>query len=212
VFDGPDLSVLLRASEGATWIDPGPSPDVSKLPGASFVGQLAYETQGIVVRAGCVRGPSDRFAPGIEGVLFERATFLVNKVAGVTPAELFVTSTTTDAPVLEQRLLGHERNGGELAIKHALTFVGADSDVLLCSVVCVGRTATGAGGQGDGPCARALDGFTIAGTPAPPPDPSLLVRSVFYVAEHPSSVLAGLALAGALAIAALLRFRPYPRP
>src|SRR4051794_20837557 len=69
------------------------TPDVSKLPGAKIVADVAFAGDGVVVRAGCARGPSDRFAKGIEDVLLDRATAFALKAAGAAPSEIAITDS-----------------------------------------------------------------------------------------------------------------------
>ena len=59
-----------------------PQPDVSRLPGASIIALRGWDGEGAIVRAGCVRGPSSRFAPGIEEVLYEHPAIELAAVVG----------------------------------------------------------------------------------------------------------------------------------
>src|SRR6185369_15826152 len=89
-----------------------------------------------VVRAACVLAPSDRWAPGLEGLILGRATQLVS-------AELRAPVDGWDAgPIVasgnrfEQRVSGRAGEREIAAVAHTLGFVGADHEVLVCSIAC----------------------------------------------------------------------------
>ena len=200
----PDVTVDLDPSLAPRELT---EPDVSKLPGARLVASFAVDGGGLEVSGGCVRAPSGRFVPGIEGVLFERATALVLRTSKLDPTELAVSKSSADeAGLFTQRLEGHttERT---LGIAHLLTFVGADRDALLCTVVCSSPSE-----RGSGECAPVLETLRIVGSHAPPPDPGLLARTLFLAADHPRPALATLGVVAALIIAWVLARRPRPRP
>jgi len=176
------------------------TPDVSRMPGAVLVASVVYgAAPGTRVRAGCARGPSDRFAKGIEDVLFDRATSFALATEGVTPDELAVVD---GGGAIEDGLVSQHRSGKAkvepgaperaIALEHVLTFAGRDRDVLLCSVLCVGPRTS---------CEDVSRSLHVEGAHALPPPPSLLTRSVFFAADHPLVALAlvGLVFVGASA-------------
>jgi hypothetical protein len=182
-------------------------PDVSKLPGARFVAGLAIFDEGIDLSGGCVRAPSDRFVPGIESVLFERATSLALRASALTPTELATTKSSSDPSGLYTRTLEGRTAEKSIGIAHVLTFAGSDRDALLCTLVCSSPTD-----RGNSDCTETLASLRIVGAHAPPPDPSLLARTLFLAADHPKPALASLAVVTALIIVWVLARRPRPRP
>jgi hypothetical protein len=208
---GPDgLQLLLGTTEFELFVQvpPGwralspeelPAIDVSRLPGAEVAAIGGWDGPAAILRAGCARGPSTRFAPGIEEVLFEKATWLALTRAGVRPAELGVTHAQDGERSFVRVLEGRE---GEATVRleHLILFAGEDSDVILCSTLCRGGACAGAGQ------------LEIQGTTAPLPTPSLLVRGAVWAAGDPWVALGAVGFAAALVVALILWRRPYPRP
>lgn len=181
-----------------------PTIDVSKLPGARVVGRLHGADEGATIDAGCVRAPSDRFVPGIESVLFERATALALRTSSAMDARLVV----TDEREIEPGLVLSQRSGpsGErtVTLRHLLTFVGKDRDALLCSVSCVES-------EGQKACAAAVGSFAIEGPHMGPPEPGWLARSLFWSVDH-AEIAAGVgAMAVLLGVIWILWRRPRGR-
>jgi len=177
--------------------------DVSKLPGAEVVAFERFDGgAGATTLVGCVRGPSDRFAPGIESVLFERATSLALRALAVVPSELAV-ARHHDEPRWSEQVSRGRAQGAELVVHHILTFAGDDRDVLVCSLAC----------HGDGCVTNARTAsLVIEGTPPEPPRANPMLRTIFLVTEHPGVSL-GIALGLLLATVAIILWRrPYPRP
>ena len=173
--------------------------DVSKLPGARLVARDTRRSEALSVDVGCVRGPSDRYAPGIEGTLFEKATHLAVRTGALAPDELAVSATRTEPPVLGQVLLG--KSGAKaIRIEHALAFVGEDSDVLLCTITCAGDDA-----------ACSATSLVIEGALAAPPTPSAAVRLALAAGESPGAALAILAAISLAVVSVVLARRPRPR-
>lgn len=200
LFREGDLRVAWEAPPGLAPV-PRDAPDVSALPGARVVAQASYGDASTIALAGCVRGPSDRFVAGLEGVLFDKATWLVLRAVDAQPIELAVTATggsIADGYILEDRV-GKVRDGA-LTIRSALTFVGGDRDVLLCAAACVTRA--------DAPCAASTTTLHADGEHGPPPDPALWMRAVFYAAEHPLEVGAAFAVLFIAVAVVLVRRRP----
>jgi hypothetical protein len=179
-----------------------PQPDVSRLPGASIIALRGWDGGDAIVRAGCVRGPSSRFAPGIEEVLFEKATWLTLTRAGVEPASVrLLSSENGERSFL--RVLGGRDGEKATHLEHLIVFAGDDRDVILCSALCRGPAAI---------CEEGTATLAIEGSSAPLPRPSLLVQSALWAAGDPTTALGVVAGAAVLVIVVLLWKRPYPRP
>lgn len=173
------------------------SVDVSRLPGAEVVVLARFDAPSFVAYMGCARGASGRFAPGLEGVLFDRAMGLAFKTMSLSPAHTHIVSETSDGTRFEQVVEGAPND--LLRVHQLITFAGDDRDLLLCSVVCSG---TG--------CSESR--LTVQGSPPAAPPPNVVLRSVFFAAEHPAGVLGGVTVLAALLVGLLLWKRPYPRP
>jgi hypothetical protein len=199
LFDEAGLSLRFELPAEARPVDVAGLPpiDVSRLPGASLVGRVAFETDALRAGGGCARGPSDRFVPGIEGVLFEKATWFALRGAALEPVGLEQRGAES-APSLERRTLRGRDGERVVVVEHVLSFVGPDSDVLLCSTVCVGDAAG---------CERAAR-IEVEGAPSPPPTPALWMRAALGAIEHPHASLVGLGLAAAGVVALVLAKRP----
>ena len=177
-----------------------PRPDVSRLPGAALLSVRGWDTAETIVRAGCVGGPSSRYAPGIEDVLFEKATWMTLTRAGLHPEQLGQTAAVDTDRTFQRTLEGVE-GGASVRIEHALAFDGPDRSVLFCSALCRGEASA---------CKEVT--LVIEGASAPPPRPSLVVRSALLAAEMPMVFFAGAAALVVAAVALILWRRPYPRP
>lgn len=195
---------LLEAEAHSILVDaPGaaasrtPAPDVSKLAGAKVVAWLEREDGSSHSVAGCIRGPSDRFAPGLEDVLFERATWLALSSLSVAPRELALTAQHATTSGFDQTKKG-KTDRGTFIVSHAITFDGEARDLLLCSVACEG----------------ACDGVAlgIEGSPPPVPPPNVLVRSFLWASERPRISLGALGALVLLVTALVLWRRPRPKP
>jgi hypothetical protein len=193
------LRIGFDPPEGAAALDAAALPklDVSRLPGAEVVSRLAFEAPSARAGGGCARGSSGRFVPGIEGVLFEKATWFALQGAELSPDTLEVRTSETTAGVTRQSLRGR-RGSDTVAIEHLLGFAGPDSDVVLCSTVCVGEAAI----------CESASRIELEGTPAPAPAPGLLLRSALAAVEHPVEAALGLGVGGVLVVALLLAKRP----
>jgi hypothetical protein len=195
LFEAEKHSILVDATGDSALRTP--APDVSKLAGAKVVAWIEREDAGSHTIAGCIRGPSDRFAPGIEDVLFERATWLAQSSLGVQPRELAATSQHATATGFDQVKTG-KVDRGAFIVAHVITFDGEARDLLLCSVAC------------EGVC----DGVTLSveGEPPPVPPPNVLIRSFLWAAERPRFSLGALGALVLLVTAVILWRRPRPRP
>ena len=188
-------SIVVRAPGAA--VTRTPAPDVSKLAGAKVVAWLELDEPSSHTVAGCIRGPSDRFAPGIEDVLFERATWLAQSSLTARPRELSTTSQHATATGFDQTKVG-KVDRGTFIVSHVITFDGEASDLLLCSLAC------------EGTC----DDVTLAieGTPPAVPPPNVFVRGFLWAAERPRVSLGVLGALVLLVVAVILWRRPRPRP
>ncbi|MFO0550310.1 MAG: hypothetical protein U0271_18090 [Polyangiaceae bacterium] len=180
--------------------DTTPPFDVSKLAGARFIGVVRADNAESRMVAGCVRGPASRFAPGIENVLFEHATYRALAAVEASPLELAV-ERSVELPAHYERLSRGRTREGALTLHHVLTFTndGDGRDLLLCTLAC----------RGPG-CEQAE--LVIAGSPPDPPPPNLLIRGVFGAFAHPGAVLAVAAALALVVVAWILKRRPSPRP
>jgi hypothetical protein len=192
--DGYDVRVELPASTRVN--PPLSSVDVSRLPGARVVALADFREGPLVAWAGCVRGPSSRFASGLEGVLFDRAQGVA--LAAVPGKDVRVTREAALDRSSVRRAEGTSERG-PLVVDQVLAFEGPERDLLLCSVVCAGAGCEDARVRFDGSLPE-------------PPAPNLVVRAFFYTAENPFPVL-GAATAVLVAIVVFVLWRrPYPRP
>ncbi len=200
IFDDGSFAVrvVVAAPAGAVEAEGVPRPDVSRLPGAVLVSARGWDGPGLMLRAGCARGPSGRFAPGLEEVLFEKATWLTLTTASIAPEGLHQVGAAATERTFSRELAG-TTDRGAIRLTHVIAFSGEDRDLVLCSAVCAG---TG--------CADLA--LELEGTSAPPPDPSWVVRGILAAAAHPAYAAALIGAFLALGAAALLWRRPYPRP
>ncbi len=197
LFHAEHHHVVVLAPDRAP-IELAPAPDVSKLPGARVVAWLGLEHGAGRIAAGCVLGPSDRFALGLEQVLYEKATYFSLTALAIQPQALAVERTGREGHVLEQRLRGRSADA-PFTLHHTITFTGEDRDLLLCSAACLGDA-----------CSPRL--LAIEGEPQPPPEPGLGLRAVLLAANHPRQALGAAALVTLMVCAWILVRRPRPRP
>lgn len=212
---GPDGDLVVGAGPGVTARVPlrgwtaraplPPPPAVERLPGARMEGFAVADAGPLVLQLGCARAPSDRWVPGLETVVLERATSLAFGPLGLRPGPL----ERRDPPAIAgatavARLAGDAGGGRRLDVAHVLAFAGEDADAVACSALCL---APG----GDDRCAEVVGGLALVGglVPAPPPGP--FARAVSWSAEHPPFAAAIAAVLGVAIVAALLARRP-PRP
>lgn len=196
-----DAGTHRLVAEGVGRVVESPPPesiDVSRLPGARMVALAKLEDGATVAFAGCARGSSARFAPGLEGVLFGRGRDLSMASLGVPAREVVVEGETSDAQRFEQVVVGRT-DRGPLRVHQVLTFAGPDRDVLLCSLACAGPSCEGAK-------------LAVEGQPPDVPPPHVALRAFFAAASHPRATAVGGALVLALCAAFILARRPRPRP
>lgn len=188
-----------------------PAPDVARLPGARLVAFEVVRADAAVLQAGCVRAPSDRWVPGLEALIFERAMGLALAPTGLAPRGL-ARRATPELPgaFAAERWSGREGEGRSLEVLSVLAFVGPDADALACTVLCVEPLATEP--EGAGTCASLVDRTELVGTLGPPPPPGLFARALLGAAEAPL-LAAGMVGALAMGVVSLaLATRPRRRP
>ncbi|MBK6519208.1 MAG: hypothetical protein IPG04_34985 [Polyangiaceae bacterium] len=198
LYDGASWDLALEGARGEGSRPPFDTVDVSRLPGARIVALARFEHEGASIVAGCAAGPSDRFAPGLEAVLFDRATGLAWSSLAIVPRDVAIEREGALARSYERRTVGRS-DRGEVVLEQLLAFDGRDLDLVLCSAACVGPR-----------CGEVS--LVVRGELPEPPPPNVAVRALFYAAEHPAPVL-GAAGAVLLAVVALVLWRrPSPRP
>lgn len=199
---GGDLQAAVEV-EAALIEDPAPRPpDVGRLPGARIEGfAVARSRDGLVVQIGCARAPSDRWVPGLEGVVMERATPLALAPLALRPSPLQrgVAPRIEGATTVEAWT--GEVAGGRMGLAHVLAFAADDRDAIVCSGLCL-EPASGAR------CDAILATLTLEGALGPPPPPGAFARGVLWSAEHPVAAAAGLGMLSAAVVALLLARRP----
>lgn len=182
-------------------------PDVSALPGARIVASGAWEDAATAVRAGCVRGPSDRFVQGLEGVLLEKATWFMLRAVDARTTELATTATAGEirSGLVEETRVGKLDTGAALTMHSILTFAGEDGDVLLCSAVCTSAADASSATS----CADITGSLRVEGGHAPLPAPSLWMRGFIYGVEHP--IVGGAVISALFALVACVLIARRPR-
>lgn len=186
-----------------------PRLEVSGLPGARVALRQGFagETHAHVLVA-CVEAPSDRWAPGMEDVVFNVANGFAHRAL----SEQLVIATWEPSAIatmdkrFEQQLSGTARrdtSSVKVVGKHILGFSGTKPDVVLCSVLCHEPTNIDQ-------CASIVSNAKIGGL-VEVPAPSLLVQAVFFAAEKPARAAGILGFLGLLIVGIVLAKRPRPR-
>jgi hypothetical protein len=193
-----------------------PEVNVAGLPGVSvalrrgFRGALREgggEEGSIFV--GCVRGPSDKWAPGVEELVLARATAITRAAMGVDLERLEGRPIRLGKLLIDQHLSGEgARPPVRVEVRHLLGFAGEARDGVLCSVACVEPRAEGDGAG----CAGLVASASLEGALLEAPPPSVLVRLILASAERPLHAGFVIAALGIAAVAAVLARRPRPRP
>jgi hypothetical protein len=169
--------------------------------GAVVVVQRGYVREGEVLRIACVRAPSDRWAPGVEGLVLDRATALAKR----TMVAIDEWSASTITPVedrFEQTLVGRGEQK-HAAIRHVLGFVGQDHAALLCTTTCSSPKKASCIGRVEQ--TRALGAFVE------PPPVHLWVQSILLVANRPYEMAVIGAFLTMMLVGLILWRRPRPR-
>ncbi|MGK4001030.1 hypothetical protein WMF31_00290 [Sorangium sp. So ce1036] len=207
----PGLALRLALPAGARDVpeEALPAIDVSALAGAAVTLRRGVEADGLSLRAVCVTAPSRHWAIGLEELVLDRASGLVHGALGVTIERWEARPIRAVSHRFEQPFEGTAR-AGERALalhgRHVLGFAGSERDAALCSVVCLEPA------QGAPRCGALLAAAELEGAFVAPPEPDLLVRTIFLAADQPLAVAAALGALAAAAVAVLLARRPRPRP
>lgn len=202
---GPGVRAHLPLEGGTDRRPAPPPPAVERLPGARVEGFAVVDAGDVTVQLGCASAPSDRWVPGLEGVVLERAMGLALAPLGVRPGALERGDPPTiDGATAVVRWSGDGGGGRRLDVAHVLAFAGDDVDAVACSALCLEPAASTR-------CDAIVGGLRLEGTLLPAPPPGAFARGVLWSAEHP--VAAG-AIVGALGVAVvtLVLARRPPRP
>ncbi|HSO00434.1 MAG TPA: hypothetical protein VLS89_19215, partial [Candidatus Nanopelagicales bacterium] len=161
-----------------------PAVDLSAIAGARVVVRLGLTgPEGVRVRALCAAAPADRWAPGAEELVLDRANALARPGA---PGEVTrwdagpireLIATAGAKGGFEQRFEGVARAGdGTLAVRgrHLLGFTDEPA-ALLCTALCAEPAVDAAAAPR---CDPVIHAVTLEGALAPPPPPGLLVRGL----------------------------------
>jgi hypothetical protein len=202
-FSAP--SGLSPVAEGAL-----PSIDVSRLPGARVVTRLGW-SDGAEPRESrtelfvlCAEAPSDRFAPGLEEMIFSYASSFARKQLEPTGLTLWHGRAPTSAEArYAQRVSAEGTRRAELV--HVLGFVGPDHDAALCTLACVEPKEARV-------CDGLVDGATPVGAFVEAPPPNLIASAILGAAESPRTTLALVLLLAFAITFALVVKRPRPLP
>ncbi|MCC6553947.1 MAG: hypothetical protein IT372_13130 [Polyangiaceae bacterium] len=174
-------------------------------------------TSRLRLRALCATAPSDRWAPGVEEIVLDRASGIARAAVGGAVERWEGPPPAWIARRFEQRLEGSARLAADegqaaepIALRgiHLLGFSAAGR-ALLCTAVCA-EPALPAGAPSR--CAPLIDAITLEGELVPPPPPSLPLRAMLHAAEHPLPAAALLCVLTTIATAVLIARRPRPRP
>jgi hypothetical protein len=207
---GATLRFVVPNSASEVTPDKLPRFDVSGLPGARISLRRGFLNDGGPnVHVACVEAPSDRWAPGMEDVVFGVANGVAHRSMSerLTLEQWEAGEIVSKDQHFEQKLSGKAKAEGsavKLLGKHVLGFEGAKREVVLCSVLCdEPRDHEG--------CADIIAQANLEGLVAPPP-PSLLVQAVFFAAERPLDAAGILSVVGLLIVGVILAKRPRPKP
>jgi hypothetical protein len=206
IVPGVQLSLALPEGAREPRASQLPNVDLSAIAGAKVALRVFVEVDGLLLRAVCATAPSDRWAPGVEELVLDRASGLLRiAVGGIVdrwdPEALRVVGFR-----FEQRFEGAGRQGDTaIAIRgrHMLAFTGSDHAAVLCSVVCTAPVEPLAPR-----CGALVEAARLEGELVPPPEPSLLVRGMLLAADQPSLAAAAFAATAAACVALLLARRP----
>jgi hypothetical protein len=205
---GPGAELRMTLPEGSRRQPDHELPAVP-LPavGAEVTSRAGWLAEGsLVLRAACVRAPSDRWAPGVEDLVLARASDVARNASGATLDRWSGGSIERAGTAMWQTLDGQGRAGDVEVLaagRHWLGFVGEDRDVALCSVVCTEPPPAAR-------CAEVVASTTLQGRLVDAPAPSWWVQGVLLAADHPTAAAATAALVGATVVAVVLARRPRP--
>jgi hypothetical protein len=195
----PPAGAVAEAEEALPKFELGPVSGARVTLRAGFTGAFGVE------RIACATAPASGYAPGVEDLVFGRATQIARSaLSGVSRLEPSAARATPNG--FEQRLDGDavmEGASAHVAGRHLFAFTGRGASAVVCSIVCVERVPGG--------CASSIDGATLEGALGGTPPPSLAITALFAGIAHPEMSLAALALAGAAVTWIVLARRPRSR-
>jgi hypothetical protein len=197
---------LLVSLPAASSAEPAEAlPEVPLPPGLGEVAARGGWTSpaGALVRAACVRAPSDRWAPGIEELVLARASDIARGASGATLAGWTAAAPSRQGLAWSQRLEGAGERGGAPVLatgRHLLAFRGPDHEALLCSVVCTEPRAAA--------CAAVAESAALDGALVGEPPPTWWLKALLLSAEHPRLAGGGALLVAVVVTAIVLRRRP----
>lgn len=209
----PGLALRLSLPAGARDAPPEvlPTIDVSMIAGAKVTLRRGVEADGLSLRAVCATAPTRQWVTGLEELVLDRASGLVRGALGVAIERWEAGPIRALSRRFEQPFEGAGR-AGERAVairgRHVLGFAGSEHDAALCTMVCLEEPAQGGGAR----CGALLGAMEIEGAFVAPPEPGLLVRTIFLAAEAPLAAIAALGVLAAAVVAVVLTRRPHPRP
>lgn len=187
-----------------------PRFEVGGLPGARVALRRGFlDAAGANVFVACVEAPSNRWAPGMEEVVFGVANGVAHRAMSqrVSIESWDAGSIVSKDEHFDQQLSGKarlENASVNVRGRHVLGFEGAKREVVLCSVLCDEA-------QDRDACGSLIAGMKLDGLVAAPP-PSLLVQAVFFAAEKPLDAAAVVGVLGAVVVGIVLAKRPRPKP
>jgi hypothetical protein len=205
---GATLRFVVPASAVELAPEKLPRFDVSGLPGARIAVRRGFlDDTGSNVFVACVEAPSDRWAPGMEDVVFGVAGGVAHRAMTerLTLERWDVGSIVSQDKHFEQKLSGSATREGsfvKLLGKHVLGFEGPQREVVLCSTICDEP-------RDHGGCSNIVDRSSLDGL-VTAPQPSLLVQTVFLAAERPWDAVGITSVVGLLLVGFVLAKRPRP--
>jgi hypothetical protein len=204
---GGDAVATLVLDAGTEVASPQPPPpDVTRLPGARLVAFEVARDADVTVQIGCVRSTSDRWVPGLEGVVFERALSLSLAPLAIRPQRLAREEPpSVPGATAVERHVGAALGDRRLEVVQLIAFLGERRDAVACSVLTLDHRPGGTGSSIAGSIA-------MVGDLREPPPPGAFARALFWSAEHPAAAMAIAAVLGILIVGGLLATRPRRRP
>ncbi len=167
----------------------------------------AYDSDGGArLYAFCAAAPSDRWAPGVEALVLERANAMAQGALRGEIERFDVREIDTRDARFEQRFDGvvHRREHTiRFAGRHLLGFAGQAKEAVLCTVLCESK-------ENDARCEALTAEVSAVGAWTEAPPPSLLVRSILLAADHPHAALGVVAALSLAAFTIVLSRRPKP--
>lgn len=179
-----------------------PPVELAGVVGATLVARRGF-TDGVeILRVACVRAPSGRWAPGVEGLVLDRATAMAKET--LPPLERWsATAPTSTAGRFEQTLQGRSVDR-HAVLRHVLGFIGSERDAVLCTTTCVAPQT--------GSCAERVARTSAHGAFVEAPPVNLWVQTILFAATKPYEAAGWGAALLVMVVSAVLWRRPRPRP